>query len=664
MKSNSFLPLYATNFFGTLNDNFLKTLASFTVIGWLPDERTKSAAMGVTAGALVLPYILCSPLADRLTAVWSKRSIVIAAKWAELPIMAVAIAGFALHSPWFVIGAVLLMGLQSSLYSPAKYALVRDIGGEARISTGMGGMEGVSFLGVLMGTVAGAIVADMADTTARYACLGGFAALGLVASYTVRAKEELNRALHAVNPVRYIRRAYRMAGRYDGLNAVIFMLSVFWWAAAMLQMGLLVYGKSEAGLNLDAKGTGALLCAAAVGIVFGQVIAGFVDKKRFLLGATLLAGWIAAALLAVLYFAPLSPWWFGIVLGLLAFDLGFFKLPFDAEIQKVVKGPKLNTMLAYFNQVSFLFMLAASGCYALVSWAFGPKAFLLLLAIAFLVAPFLFVFCYRPVLLCVGRWVFARRYRVEVDGLDLLCNYGNMEMCNSGIDHCEDDSKISDRKFHNSTIPQLHNSTIPQYSYLVLPNHPAMVDPMLVGVTFWKTPLRPLSDELFFHSGIVAPRVLKTLGAVPVPDLRKHRTAKGATIARGLGDIVKSTLEDGGNVIFYPSGHIQTESDHEDIGTRQLAYNMCGDLPEGVRVIGVRTRGLWGSIWSRKGRKASPSFVPTFIKSVFLWFFWSPFVPRRRVPMHIEDLTGRVKEWSNLTRLEFNRKLEQWYNAE
>ena len=195
-----------------------------------------------------------------------------------------------------------------------------------------------------------------------------------------------------------------------------------------------------------------------------------------------------------------------------------------------------------------------------------------------------------------------------------------------------------------------------------------MVDPMLVGVAFWKTPLKPLSDESFFHTGIVAPHVLKTLGAVAVPDLRKHRTAQGATIARGLGDIVKSTLEDGGNVIFYPSGHIQTEPEHEDIGTRQLAYNICREIGEAglcsreIRVICVRTRGLWGSIWSRKGRKTSPSFVSTFVKSVFLWFFWAPFVPRRRVTMHVEDLTDRVKEWSKLTRLEFNRKLEEWYN--
>ena len=665
MKPNkTFIPLYVTNFFGTLNDNFLKTLACLTVIGWIADERTKSLLTSVVAGMLVLPYILCSPLADRLTAVWEKRRIVRIAKWAELPIMAVAIAGFALKSPWLVIAAVLLMGLQSSLYSPAKYALVRDIGGEARISTGMGGMEGVSFLGVLLGTVAGGVVADWAakggmigsfDASGlhvRETLLVAFAALGLLASYTVRAKEELNRALHAINPIRYIGRAYRIAGRYSGLNAVIFTLSVFWWGAAMLQMGLLVYGKAEAGLNLSDTGTGMLLCGAAVGIVSGQIVAGFVDRRRFLLGATLLTGWIAAALLGVLYFAALSPRWFGVVLGLLAFDLGFFKLPLDAEIQKVVKGPKLNTMLAYFNQVSFLFMLAASGCYALVSWAFGPKAFLLLLALAFLVAPFLFVFSYRSVLLYVGRWVFAWRYKVKVEGLEEAMKR-EREM--TGATGVTGETGASLARYAR---PASHSK-----AYLVLPNHPAMVDPMLVGVAFWKTPLKPLSDESFFHTGIVAPHVLKTLGAVAVPDLRKHRTAQGATIARGLGDIVKSTLEDGGNVIFYPSGHIQTEPEHDDIGTRQLAYNMCRDLPEGVLVICVRTRGLWGSIWSRKGRKTSPSFVPTFIKSVFLWFFWAPFVPRRRVTMHVEDMTERVKEWSKLTRLEFNRKLEEWYNA-
>ena len=623
---NSFIPLYVTNFFGTLNDNFLKTLASFTVIGWLTDERMKSLAMGVTAGALVMPYILCSPLADRLTAVWAKSRIVRLAKWAELPIMVGAMLGFALHSSWLVVVSVLLMGLQSSLYSPAKYALVRDIGGEGRISTGMGGMEGVSFLGVLLGTIAGAVVADLevrhADWHLSFYCLVAFAAAGLVASYTVRAEEQLNRALHSVNPVRYLRRAFRMAKRMPGLNAVILTLSVFWWAAAMLQMGLLVYGPEV--LRLDATHTGMLLCAAAVGIVAGQVIAGFIDHRCFLMGATLLTGWIAAALLLVLYFAPLSSRAFGIVLGVLAFDLGLFKLPLDAEIQKVVKGPKLNTILAYFNQVSFLFMLAASGCYALVSWLWGPRAFLLLLAAVLLLVPFAFVMSYRKALVFTGRWIFRRRYKVVINGLAAVAQ---------------------------------------DKTYLVLPNHPAMVDPMLVVSELWRVPLRPLADESFFHAGIVAPKVLKTLGAVAVPDLRKHRSATGAKIARGLNDMVLGALADGKSIIFYPAGHIHTEAEHEEIGTRQLAYNVCRELPPGVEVVGVRTTGLWGSIWSRAGRTASPAFVPTLLKGMFLWFFWAPFVPRRRVTMHVENLTARVREWAALPRLEFNRRLEVWYNG-
>ena len=622
MKRNSFVPLFVTNFFGVVNDNFLKTLASFTVIGWLADERAQSVYMGVTAGALVLPYILFSPLADRLTVVFPKRRILRLAKWAELPIMAVAIAGFLLESPALVVASVLLMGLQSSLYSPAKYALVRDIGGEGRISTGMGGMEGITFLAVLGGTIAASFAMDRAAPCVRYAGLAAFALLGLAFSYTIRAEEELSRAIHSINPIRYMRRAYRIARGYPGLNAVIVTLSVFWWAAAMLQMGLLVYGRQVMGQ--DATHTGLILALAAIGIVAGQVIAGFVDRRHFLLGFVLPTGWLGAALLALLFFVPMSPLAFGCVVAVLAFDFGFFKLPLDAEIQKVVKGPKLNTMLAYFNQVSFLFMLAASGCYALVSALCGPRAFLLLIAAVLAVVPFLFVFTNRKVLCFTGRWIFRRRYAVSVEGLE-----------------CLETGK----------------------TYLVLPNHPAMVDPMIVTAELWRTPLKPLVDEQFFSTGIVAPAVLRTLGGVPVPDLRKHRSKAGASIARGLGDIVKGTLTAGGSMIFYPSGHIYTEN-REDIGTRQLAYNICRELPPGVEVIGVRTTGLWGSIWSRAGRTSSPPFIPTLVRSVLLWFFVAPFVRRRKVTMHLENITSRVAEWAGtLPRLEFNRRLEEWYNS-
>ena len=42
--------------------------------------------------------------------------------------MVVAAAGFLMHSTVLVLSSILLMGLQSALFSPSKYGLIRDIG--------------------------------------------------------------------------------------------------------------------------------------------------------------------------------------------------------------------------------------------------------------------------------------------------------------------------------------------------------------------------------------------------------------------------------------------------------------------------------------------------------------------------------------------------------
>lgn len=617
----SFVPLYVTNFFGVLNDNFLKTLASFVIISWITDQTVQSVLMGAVAATLVLPFVLLSPLADRFTVIFPKVRTVRLAKLAEVPIVLIGVVGFMLGSAWVVVLAVLLIGVQAALFSPAKYALIRDIGGVERISTGMGGMEGVSFLAMLAGTVIGSFAKDHLSPSGWYVSLISIAVLGVVTSRFLRAEEEPNRAVHSINPIRYCARAYRMARRYQGLNAVIVALSVFWFAAAMLQMGLLIYGQQV--LGLDASRTGAILVLAAIGIVAGQVLAGFVDRRKFLLAANLPTGWIGAAILLVLFFAKLPPAWFAVLVGFLAFDMGFFKLPLDAEIQKTVKGPRLNTILAYFNQVSFLFMMAASLVYMGVSAVFGPRAFLLVLAVALFATPLLFVFRCRRAIVGIGSWVMWRRYEVHKTGFEVF--------------------------------------DTPETAYLILPNHAAMVDPLLLFSEFRDLSVSPLCDELYFANPVAAV-FLKTFNAVKVPDLRRRRTATDIRTVMGLQDVVLGALAAGRSVLFYPSGHIATEP-REVIGTRQLAHNVCRDLPMGVRVIGVRTTGLWGSIWSRKGVRATPPFGPTLLKSVGRWFGCLVTRRRRRVDLHFEDLTERVRTWADLPRIEFNRKLEDWYNA-
>lgn len=58
MSNRSFIPLFVTNFFGVINDNFLKMLASYVVLTWVGDAQLQSVFMGATGAALVVPYIL------------------------------------------------------------------------------------------------------------------------------------------------------------------------------------------------------------------------------------------------------------------------------------------------------------------------------------------------------------------------------------------------------------------------------------------------------------------------------------------------------------------------------------------------------------------------------------------------------------------------------
>lgn len=136
-KRKNWFSLFFTNYLGVLNDNFLKTLACFICIAWVGKEN-ESMVVTLASAALVIPYLLFSPLAGRLAKIYKKRKIVVWAKFAEMLIMVVAAAGFLMHSTVLVLSSILLMGLQSALFSPSKYGLIRDIGGEEGISYGSG----------------------------------------------------------------------------------------------------------------------------------------------------------------------------------------------------------------------------------------------------------------------------------------------------------------------------------------------------------------------------------------------------------------------------------------------------------------------------------------------------------------------------------------------
>lgn len=616
-----FYKLYATNYCGVMNDNVLKILTSFVAVSWV-DPEYKPMLVSLAAGALVLPYLLFSPLASKLPAIIGKQKTLRWSKLAEIGIMALAISAFIQHSVFLAIVSVLLMGLQSALYSPSKYALIRDIGGTEGVANGMGGMEAVSFLGMLIGTVVASYMADFDNPTLWYSTLMGLALLGYGFSLTLKVKESDQSDDTSINPVKFIRDSHNTLKQYLGVNEVVHYLSLFWWLCASVQMLLIIYCEEEP-LSLTHTETGLLLALMAVGITFGCIIGGKLDSKFFMIGMTPLLGIVMSVALVLLFIFGSEVHMLVTLLMVVAIVGGIFKIPLDAYIQKNVPENKQGMVLAYFNLISFVYIFIASASNYVMMACFSSRYVFLLLGIVFLVASLVFIFACRQVTCWVGLFFMKWHYNIVVKNEELL-------------------------------------KTREGENLLIWPNHMAVIDPIMLFGTFYKENFRPLVDEDYFEIPVIG-HILSMFNAIRVPDLRRSR--KGVEQAMQLGAIISEALKDKTNVLFYPSGHITTDGE-ETIGTRQLAYNTARELPEYTRVLLVHIKGLWGSSWSRYGRKSTPSIVLLLFLSLVQILTLTIFLRKRRdVEFVFEEKTEEVKVQSrNLNRVDFNHWLEGAYN--
>ena len=126
-----------------------------------------------------------------------------------------------------------------------------------------------------------------------------------------------------------------------------------------------------------------MMCIAAIGISIGCIISGklgnhYSDEIR----RVPLYGLLLVASLTGIFFLKAGHYIvFGVLLFLVGVLAGMFKVPLDAEIQRRVQPDLLNTVLAYFNQVSFLFMLLASVTYYLLTLLLPQRYVFLMLAV-------------------------------------------------------------------------------------------------------------------------------------------------------------------------------------------------------------------------------------------------------------------------------------------
>ena len=224
-------------------------------------------------------------------------------------------------------------------------------------------------------------------------------------------------------------------------------------------------------------------------------------------------------------------------------------------------------------------------------------------------------------LLAVARFLLGLRYRVRVTGLDAVAAKGRR-----GI--------------------------------LFLPSHPALIDPIiLVSRLYGAFAPRALADrdqiDRPFFRGIAA-----RFRTIPLKDISQLSDAAGRQAAQAaMGKVVKA-LAEGENIILYPAGHIAW-SHVEELGGNSGVETILKALP-GVRIVLVRTRGLWGSSFSRASGRM-PDVGKNFARAArALLASGLFFAPRREVSIELVDPPDfPCAPDRNL----INRYLEAFYNA-
>ncbi len=571
LKQKRFAPFFGTQFLGAFNDNLFKNalivLLTFQSAQWTTLQPELLA--NLAAGIFILPFFLFSATAGQLADKYDKAMLARLVKVLEMVIMGVAAAGFFMHSLPMLMGGLFLLGLHSTLFGPVKYAILPQhlhtdelVGGNALIEAG-------TFVAILVGTLAGGLLAGSVEHPAWIA-LGGFvvAFAGYLFSRGIPAAPAPAPGLKVnPNPVTETWRNINFARANRTVFLSILGISWFWLYGALFLAQFPAYarnvlGGSESSVTL-------LLATFTVGIGLGSLLCERMSGKRVEIGLVPF-GSIGLTLFGLdLYFAsPVGLAGNGTheLLALLSlpaiwrvlFDLmmlgvfgGFFIVPLYALVQLRSAEETRARIIAANNIVNALFMVVgALGAAALLSAGLSIPA---LFGIAALLNAAVAIYIYGLVpefLLRFIAWLLIKAaYRLRSEGLDHIPAEG---------------------------------------AAVLVANHVSFVDAVIImGAA--PRPVRFVMDHRIFRIPILS-YIFRHCGAIPIAAAKEDPALMEKAFAQ-----VSTALAAGELIGIFPEGNITRDGELQTFRpgiTRILAANP-------VPVVPLALSGLWGSYFSR-----------------------------------------------------------------
>ena len=303
LRSRSFLGFLMTQFLGALNDNIFRWLIvpiGKDLVG------PKNAALALSAGlaCFVLPYVLLAAPAGYLADRFSKRTVIVGCKLAELLIMILGIATIMTGNVYLMFVAVAMMGTQSALFGPSKLGSIPELVRSDRISAANGLVGLTTVVAIVLGTIAGNLLYGHSIWFAA-AALWSVAAVGVATSLMIgRLRPAAPARPFPINFVGQTVRDLKTLGSNVPLLRAALGTAFFWSLAALAQVNVDLFAITE--LHVGQQYVGPLLAALALGAGVGSVLAGVWSAGKVELGIVPL-GAAGIALSAILLSAVVGP---------------------------------------------------------------------------------------------------------------------------------------------------------------------------------------------------------------------------------------------------------------------------------------------------------------------------------------------------------------------
>lgn len=543
------------------------------------DGSTQVVWISIINSLIIIPFILLFTLSGFLSDKYDKKNILVYGAVSSFLLSILMIISYLSGNFYFAMGSLVLLAIQSAVYSPAKFGIIIDIYGRKNLASGNAFLQAISMMAILFSIASASIVFEifynnnnLQTLTTKEELLSAilpltyyivpFAFLEMLVSFlflkNINTSYNKNKDLTLNKKELFQGKLLQNNMKILTSNNAIFLsvigLSVFWGISQSTMAVFPSFAKMYLGIS-DVSIINGVIGASGIGIAIGSIMYSKISKYYIEVGTIPLA---AFGMALTLYISTLvaSPILLAIIFLFFGFFGGMFIVPLNALIQFNAKKKVLGTILAgnnWFHSVSMFLML---GMTTIVSYyGFDPlKTIYLILLITLVGTMYTIYQLPQSLILLFLKTIVGMKYKLEVNGI--------------------------------TNIPQTGG-------VLLLGNHISWIDWAVVLMAVPKE-VRFVMDKTIYSKWYIK-WIFRMFNAIPISNASSKTTIK----------IIAKQLDEGNIVVIFPEGSI-TRNGH--LGEFKKGFEKILELTNtDVKVVPFYIRGLWESMFSRANQKFKKS---------------------------------------------------------